>query len=102
MNPCHFAHSWTLPSFSNVELKMRKVLHSETAGHSHTALSNPRGWNDPLWAEPPWVLPAAPQLCLYPAAPVPAGSALQGLPPSQLWGLGCCPQAPLHPSLPQL
>lgn len=48
---------------------MRKVLHSETAGHSHAALSHPGGWNDPLGAELPWVLPAAPQLCLCPAAP---------------------------------
>lgn len=55
MNPCHFAHSRTLPLFSNVELelKVRKVLHYETVGHSHTALSHPGGWTDPLWAEPP-------------------------------------------------
>lgn len=49
MSPCHFAPSQPQPSFpiAELELRVRKVLHSETAGHSHIALSHPGGWNDP-------------------------------------------------------
>lgn len=69
----------------------------ETRGCWEKAQSPPEDQSDPLRAEPPWVLPAAPSP--IPSGPLgPLGSAQWGLHPRvvipvQNWGLWLCPRA---------
>lgn len=80
--------------------EMRALGPPETGGCWEMAPSPPEGQNDPLRAEPPWLLPAAP-------SPIPfgplglLGSAQWGLHPRvtipvQNWGAVAVPQSEWH------
>lgn len=72
----------------------------ETEGCWEMALRPPEGQSDPFWAEPPWILPAAPS----PTSSGPSGllgSAQWGLRPRvivpvQNWGAVAVPQGKWH------